>query len=51
MTIEGLSALVYGTHPVEALERAEWIQTTDPDVRIKLSQWFPVLALYNPLNY
>jgi predicted acetyltransferase len=51
MTIEGLSALVYGTHSVEALEQAGWIKPMTPAMNAKLSQWFPVLPLYNPLNY
>jgi predicted acetyltransferase len=51
MTIEGLSALVYGTHPVEALEHAGWIKATSPAISAKLSQWFPPLSLYNALNY
>jgi predicted acetyltransferase len=50
-TIEGLSALVYGTHPVEALEHMRWIQTANAAVRTRLSQWFPVLTLYNALNF
>jgi predicted acetyltransferase len=51
MTIEGLSALVYGTHPVEALELAGWVKPVASATGAKLSQWFPVLSLYNPLNY
>jgi hypothetical protein len=51
MTIEGLSALVYGTHSVEALELAGWVKPITPAINAKLSQWFPVLSLYNPLNY
>lgn len=51
MTIEGLSALVYGTHSVEALEQAGWVKPITPAINAKLSQWFPVLSLYNPLNY
>ena len=51
ITIEGLSALVYGTHPVEALKQAGWVKPVTPAVNAKLSQWFPVLPLYNPLNY
>lgn len=51
MTIEGLTALVYATHSVEALEYAGWLKTATPATSAKLSQWFPVLPLYNSLNY
>lgn len=50
-TIRGLSALVYGTHSLEALEYAGWIEGLTNSTRDLLRSWFPPLLLYNPYNF
>ncbi|MFX1509979.1 MAG: enhanced intracellular survival protein Eis [Promethearchaeota archaeon] len=50
-SIHGLSALVYGTHSIEALEYAGWIKGVTQSTRELLGSWFPQLPLYNPYNY
>lgn len=50
-TINGLSALIYGTHSIEALEYDSWIKSIDQRIRPLLRTWFPELPLYNPYNF
>ncbi len=50
-TIHGISALVYGTHSLEALEYARWIKGLTNQMREILKEWFPQLPLYNPYTY
>jgi predicted acetyltransferase len=50
-TIHGLSALVYGTHSLEALVYAGWIDGLTNSTRNLLQSWFPQLPLYNPYNF
>ena len=51
MTIHGISALVYGTHSLEAIEFAQWMKGAEKDTRQLLQDWFPLLPLYNPYNF
>ena len=51
LTIEGASALVYGTNSLDALEYQGWVKGLDASTRSLLNQWFPPLLLYNPYNY
>jgi predicted acetyltransferase len=50
-SIHGLSALVYGTHSIEALEYMGWIKRVTNSTRTLLCSWFPQLWLYNPYNF
>jgi predicted acetyltransferase len=50
-TIHGLSALVYGTHSIDALEYNGWIKGLTDHSRALLQSWFPQLPLYNPYNF
>ena len=50
-TIHGLSALVYGTHSIDALEYSGWIKGLNTASRNLLQNWFPQLPLYNPYNF
>lgn len=51
MTIEGISALVYGTLPVEELEFKGWLELSDKKTGITLQQWFPVIPIHNAFHY
>ncbi|MFX1563326.1 MAG: enhanced intracellular survival protein Eis [Promethearchaeota archaeon] len=51
MTIEGISALVYGTLSVEELEFKGWLELSDTKTGIKLQQWFPVIPIHNAFHY
>jgi predicted acetyltransferase len=51
LTIEGASALVYGTNSLEALEYQGWVKGLDASTRSLLNQWFPPILLYNPYTY
>ncbi|MFX1474617.1 MAG: enhanced intracellular survival protein Eis [Promethearchaeota archaeon] len=51
LTIEGLSALLYGTHSLEALEYLGWVTKLTKSARTTLANWFPAQYLYNPLNF
>ena len=51
LSIEGASALVYGTNSLEALEYQGWVKGLDKTTRTLLNQWFPPLLLYNPYTY
>jgi predicted acetyltransferase len=50
-SIHGLSALVYGTHSIEALEYMGWIKGVKNSTREFLHSWFPQLRVYNPYNF
>ncbi len=50
-TIHGLSALVYGTHSLEALEYTGWIKGLNERSRDFLRRWFPQLPRYNPYTF
>ena len=49
--ILGLTALVYGTHSLDALEYAGWLKGLNTRARNLLTSWFPPLPLYNPYNF
>jgi predicted acetyltransferase len=51
LTIDGLSALVYGTHSLEALEYTQWLKGADKKTHKLLQNWFPQLLLYNPYTF
>jgi predicted acetyltransferase len=46
--IHGLTALIYGTHSLDALEYAGWLKGLNDRTRDLLTSWFPQLPLYNP---
>ncbi|MFX1319081.1 MAG: enhanced intracellular survival protein Eis [Promethearchaeota archaeon] len=50
-SIQGLSALVYGTHSIEALEYNGWIKGISDSTRKLIHGWFPQLPLYNPYTF
>jgi len=50
-SIHGLSALVYGTHSIEALEFIGWIKGVSETTRKLIHDWFPQLPLYNPYTF
>lgn len=50
-SIEGISALIYGTHSLEALEFYGWLKVSNKYGKQILSEWFPQLPLYNPYSY
>jgi predicted acetyltransferase len=50
-TAQGISALVYGTHPLETLEYIRWIKGLTKRLRELLQTWFPQLPLYNSYTY
>ncbi|KAA3661487.1 MAG: GNAT family N-acetyltransferase, partial [Chloroflexi bacterium] len=51
MTIQGLSALVYGTLPVAELEYRGWIADLTNESRTLLDAWFPEMLLYNTNHF
>lgn len=50
-TIQALSALVYGTHPIEELEFQAELSITEEWARHALQRWFPPLPLYNVVYF
>lgn len=50
-TIQGISALVYGTLNVEELEYRDWLKIRNPQARATLSSWFPTMLLYNTFRF
>jgi predicted acetyltransferase len=50
-TIHGLSALVYGTHSLAAIEYAGWIKGLSNPIRSLIQAWFAQLSLYNPYTF
>lgn len=51
LTIEGLSALIYGTNTTDTLEFQGWIKGLDDQTRMLLQHWFPPVLLYNPYEF
>jgi predicted acetyltransferase len=51
LTIEGVSALVYGTNTLDVLEFQGWVKELDSSTRNLLDAWFPPLLLYNPYTF
>ncbi|AFY69202.1 GCN5-related N-acetyltransferase [Thalassoporum mexicanum PCC 7367] len=50
-SIEGISALVYGTLPIKALEHKGWVRINNPAVRDLITAWFPAIPLYNTVRF
>jgi predicted acetyltransferase len=50
-SIEGLTALVYGTQPLEELEFHNQLSIAEESARNALKRWFPPLPLYNVLYF
>jgi predicted acetyltransferase len=50
-SIEGLSALVYGTLSLEEIEHKGWATIEAPDVRQLLQQWFPAKPIFNAYGF
>jgi predicted acetyltransferase len=50
-SIEGISALVYGTLPLAELEHREWLKVNNPGVRNLLETWFTPMTLYNTFRF
>lgn len=46
ITIEGLTALVYGWYVLEDFEYRKWIKNANPDVLFKLQELFPINLPY-----
>lgn len=51
LTIQGISALVYGTLPFEEIEYRQWLNVLNPDARETLEKWFSVLPIYNTFRF
>lgn len=57
-TIEGISALVYGTISVEEIEYRQWLEFSGgvtegrkANIKAALQEWFPVLPIYNSISF
>ena len=50
-SIEGLSALVYGTLPLEEIEHKSWATIAAPDDGQLLQQWFPAKPIFNAYDF
>ena len=51
LTIEGLSALVYGTLSLNEIEYKGWLKITDLTIKKTLKQWFPPIPIYSAFGY
>jgi len=51
MVIEGISALVYGTLPVEEIEYKGWLEFFDKQAKQILQRWFPPMPVYSAFGY
>ncbi|MEM7132945.1 MAG: GNAT family N-acetyltransferase [Chloroflexota bacterium] len=51
MTIEGITALVYGTLPVREIVYRGWIREANEEQTILLEGWFPAQPLFNLLDF
>jgi predicted acetyltransferase len=50
-TIQGISALVYGTLNVEEIEYRNWLTISNPQIRATLTSWFPAMLLYSTFRF
>jgi predicted acetyltransferase len=50
-TIQGISALVYGTLSVEEIEYRNWLTICNPQARETLASWFPTMLIYNTFRF
>ncbi len=51
LTIEGLSALVYGTLSLDEIEFKGWAKISDLEAKKTFMQWFPPLPIYSAFGY
>jgi len=51
LTIEGLTALVYGAFALEEIAFRGWVTGLDDECRHLLAQWFPPTPLFNPYYF
>ena len=51
VNIRGITALLYGSLPVEEIIDRGWMETETEDVKIKLQEWFPTLLLFNTFQF
>ncbi len=50
-TIEGISALIYGTYAIAELVQKQWITEINPSTYELLEKWFTPCVIYNPFNF
>jgi predicted acetyltransferase len=50
-TIQGISALVYGTLSTEEIEYRHWLTISNPQVRTILDSWFPSMPIYSTFRF
>ena len=50
-TIEGISALIYGTYAIAELVQKQWITEINPSIYELLEKWFTPCVIYNPFNF
>lgn len=50
-TIQGISALVYGTLNVEEIEYRNWLTFANSQVRAILTSWFPTMLIYSTFRF
>jgi len=50
-TIEGISALIYGTYAIAELVQKQWITEINPSTSELLEKWFTPCVIYNPFNF
>ncbi len=50
-TIQGISALIYGTLSIEEIEYRNWLTISNPQVRATLASWFPTMPIYSTFRF
>lgn len=50
-TIAGISALIYGTHPISELLHNQWITEISSETSARLEKWFTPCLIYNPFKF
>jgi predicted acetyltransferase len=50
-TIQGISALVYGTLNIAEIEYRNWLTISNPQVRSTLTNWFPTMPIYSTFRF
>ena len=50
-TIEGMSALIYGTYAIAEIVQKQWISEINPATHELLEKWFTPCVIYNPFNF
>lgn len=51
LTVEGLSALLFGTHSIEEVLHLGWASHVDDKQQQLLASWFPPLPVFNPNKF